>query len=1482
MAALRTVGKWALRLALLVLVLAGVALLLLQTSWAHEWVKARVIAAIAPSVDGKLTIERLEGSLLGTPSLRGVKLVDRAGHEVARIDRVTADVELWPLLRHGTLHVRTLVVDAPVVALTQQADGSWNLAHLAATRPAPAAGAEPGAPPVIDAYRVQHGRVVVTSLAQPVATLVELGASGHVDASAAVVDALSGRWQETGKDLAAATTIRLGATPTLDAHVTLGASQVTITKLVLGGVPALAGTLHADVAAADVATFVPTLPALASAAALSLDVVLVREPGLAAKVTGTLRGIAGAGDFRVAGEATLAGERWTGRVQADSASPTVTAVAEGGVVVGPGLAIRFDAVTLHASSPGFAAPDGKWSVGAVTFDGHVSGAFPALTLDGDVAAADVVAGKTKVGAVAGHVRVGEGWRTADATLHAGDAKKEYEVDLHVTATRDDVAITLHVVSGTARVRRLKLQAHSGEIVLQNAGPISLHKVRFTSPAGTIDLNGELNGPGGAKQLRLELNDVDLERLRSGLVVPGLPAHGRMSGTVIIGRAKAIDVPGVAFGADVQTVAAAPPKPKPMKGTFVIRYAAGRASMKARFRGTGLSLDVSMSAKVPSSGGLSVENIDQADIQGQGIDLANLWVTMGWKSDLVGKVSRLAIHLDGRTGTFRAHVEGLRPSRSSFALTGDVDGALKKGVVTLRVHGGDDDFGRFDATALATAPRMLFDPGAWRRVLPDALLSTHVSTTGLDLEAAQALLGLPLRVVGRADAELDLPKGAHGATLELTLRRAGAFGTDLRLDASLHAKTSSTGALAATGQVQLPFAKVDLALGARVPADLTNGAAWRGVDDRALTSLDVSTKGVAIAPFLPAAWRVRRGVGDVRLTLAAPGAPLVLDANLRDVQVGNRHRQLTAHVRAEVDESGTRATVDSRFGSEPLVHGDATLAAGRVALRQLRADVLRTAAAQAKLVVDAFPLTVLADEAELPLPVASQLEGHMRVEATLAGSLAAPQLDGAVTFDGAKIGGAGFAELTAKARLRDDHLRASLHAAQSGGGSLDVSFVDQGNTGATEARLKASNFRLTALAPLVRAATGSDFLREADGTLSGSLTATGDPSAPTIEGLLTLSDGTLNLSEVLPRLTQVQLRVTPRDSKLRVVASGKSESGSVDVDGETELERWIPKAAFARVRSKTLRLDIAGLTGLATVNAQVKVEHDREHRKWNLKVDLEDSTLVVLGGNSGYGENEDIVDAKRKSEAPQSLSLAIRSVGGTSVHVIDDLGDLGKLDAHAIVSADVGIDPEATTLGFFVGILQNSDSHYTFLDVRYDIESAYLQSNGHGGSPEIAAVARKAYQSMVLTATVKGTLDDMHIDLSSDRGEYTKEQLAQIAVGQNPDLAGAGSRSTLRTSVVGAAANVTLKKLFPELGRIVVIGVDEVGDAGDSSTRLSLGHWFSENVFVTWRHRNTLDDTQNANELFLQWHLPRSFMFEVAAGDGGKGTASVDLVKLWRW
>ena len=77
---------------------------------------------------------------------------------------IRVGVYLWPLLVHREVHIASLTLDHPVVALRQDSSGRWNFASLAHVRkrPSPPGGQTPPNSTVrIDSLRVNDGEVIV-------------------------------------------------------------------------------------------------------------------------------------------------------------------------------------------------------------------------------------------------------------------------------------------------------------------------------------------------------------------------------------------------------------------------------------------------------------------------------------------------------------------------------------------------------------------------------------------------------------------------------------------------------------------------------------------------------------------------------------------------------------------------------------------------------------------------------------------------------------------------------------------------------------------------------------------------------------------------------------------------------------------------------------------------------------------------------------------------------------------------------------------------------------------------------------------------------------------------------------------------------------------------------------------------------------------------------------------------------------------------
>jgi hypothetical protein len=132
-------------------VLLAVAALLVGVMWGYArsdagrrrlvgWLNAEV-QQIVPG----LHVGRLGGDYLRRLSLEDVTCLDRQGARVVHVERIELVYRLWPLVRRH-LEVSSVEIVHPVVEASRTAEGTWNVAELAAprTRPGPDPTSSPG------------------------------------------------------------------------------------------------------------------------------------------------------------------------------------------------------------------------------------------------------------------------------------------------------------------------------------------------------------------------------------------------------------------------------------------------------------------------------------------------------------------------------------------------------------------------------------------------------------------------------------------------------------------------------------------------------------------------------------------------------------------------------------------------------------------------------------------------------------------------------------------------------------------------------------------------------------------------------------------------------------------------------------------------------------------------------------------------------------------------------------------------------------------------------------------------------------------------------------------------------------------------------------------------------------------------------------------------------------------------------------------
>jgi autotransporter translocation and assembly factor TamB len=196
--------------------------ILLQTQWGKTRVKDLAVRQAAAFVDGELTIDRLDGSLFSSSTLRGVR-VRQGGVVVLAADTVTVDYRLATLLR-GNILLSRVLVDGLDVTLEERTDG-WALKGLADDE-TPAEPLDPGPTVALPDIQVTNSRAAVRPATAAARQLTGLAMRGSVMVGGGDITVVA-------KELQATETTGGLAIQQLTGKLELADGRITVTDLSL-------------------------------------------------------------------------------------------------------------------------------------------------------------------------------------------------------------------------------------------------------------------------------------------------------------------------------------------------------------------------------------------------------------------------------------------------------------------------------------------------------------------------------------------------------------------------------------------------------------------------------------------------------------------------------------------------------------------------------------------------------------------------------------------------------------------------------------------------------------------------------------------------------------------------------------------------------------------------------------------------------------------------------------------------------------------------------------------------------------------------------------------------------------------------------------------------------------------------------------------------------------------------------------------------
>ncbi len=163
MISFRTLAKYFGRLVGALVVVLAALLVFSQTGLFRDWLRKTMIRQANAALNASLSIDTLEGNLITSLSLRGVRLIS-AGDTVLSLPELALRLEPGALLRN-TVKIKVIALENPQLLLRQLSDSSWNVSELVQAQDNPPQEADAASDWTIqlESTRISNGHVRIFS-----------------------------------------------------------------------------------------------------------------------------------------------------------------------------------------------------------------------------------------------------------------------------------------------------------------------------------------------------------------------------------------------------------------------------------------------------------------------------------------------------------------------------------------------------------------------------------------------------------------------------------------------------------------------------------------------------------------------------------------------------------------------------------------------------------------------------------------------------------------------------------------------------------------------------------------------------------------------------------------------------------------------------------------------------------------------------------------------------------------------------------------------------------------------------------------------------------------------------------------------------------------------------------------------------------------------------------------------------------------------
>ncbi len=1494
-------------LALLLVGLVTIVAIVSQTSWFRERLRRLAVKQAQDAIQGTLAIGAIDGNLATGVALRDVSIV-QGDTTVVQVGRVQLSYSVGDILSSGRV-VQQIVIERPVIDAVRTPEG-WNVARILKPRP-PSDPDEPRATFTLPDVRVIDAQVRVREIGVPETPAIPRRIDGL-----AFEGGIASTPQELGIDVRKLT-FRAGQ-PELDlrslagriVNVREGWRFETLAVRTAESALDLAGSLTRSPSSAPwtfdldmkgAPASLPEIGRFVPAASFPL------HPHLAVGVTGTLDALG----LDVDVTASEAG-RAQGRLTLDATGPTRAlegrlAVADldlAPILKTPDATGRITGdATFDLTFP--SATEGMPVDGSFAFRGPAAGAYgyqasnvrATGALDGQVvrldASADAYGGRaTTAGTITrpgGAVRElaldlrgrvdGVDLRRMPPQLRVPSLETDldgtYRVQGPLSAVSAEVALAASTVEGaavsegtTGRFARTPQGFTFGAagtvagLDLQRLGEAlqiaALTEPRFAGAVnGAFEVSGEQRGRAG---LALEATGTLTDTTVLGGQLPAMTVTATLDGPRLDVAAK-----GRVEGYDLAVLTGNETLTGTLAGDVDTRVTFGdTAAVDLETIGVDgtFTLDRPTLLNVPFQAVTAdlaladgVATIRRLDARGDGFSLTG----SGALGLGPGDVSDFTYHLDADSLVQPAKIADL-PITGAAITDGRVTGTREEFLVTGTIAGDQVAYGDTAAAGTVTAQYAVR--------LPDfdaARLDVQASVDAQQVSVAGQVLPTAAGTVGYADRTVRFDVTGTDAVRTLAARGTLALEDErqrLRLDRLDVARNGVQWGLAPGTEARADITSRQMTL---APLLLTHdderieAEGTIGIADDAASSLRVTAAGVDIGDVLTLAAQDvdADGVLDLHATLGGTRQQPVADAQI-DLTHGRVRNIDIQRLGGRVNFDGSLAILDL----ELIKDAHTRLTARGIVPRTIvdgRSDehVAPTAADLLDVAIVSTPIDLAL--AEGVTPYVREIGGQAQVDVRITGSGRDPHIEGAVFLvDGAfrvPLTGVTYRNTDAVLMFEEERVVISEMGIESDDGDL---LTVEGELGLGREQGRAVSLRVK----------GEDFrvIDNAYGLLDlhADLTIAGTLLAPVIEGGLAVSDGRLELDQILPQVatstyaTEAEYQGIPTERLLGAIVPdilGADEAPPVLTPGTNTFT--------ISERVSAVAPPVASTGGEAGASAPSPLGTPAT------------GTQEAQAATSPAGD-EPVPDAQaapsRGVFADAALNIAVRIPDNLVLRGTDiEAARMSIGDLNATIGGEFRVAKAAGKPVVLLGAVNTVRGTYSYQGRQFEIvRDGQIAFRGDEAiDPRLDITAQRTIQGVEARVRIQGTAREPELALSSDPPLDQGDILALIIFNQPLNQLGTGQQTSLSQRAGGIAAGFVVSPLAQALGSSLDLDQFEVqttDPTGRVNPALVIGQQVTQDMFLRFRQQF---GNQQVSQFLLEYRLADFLRLQgnVAEGDG---------------